>query len=99
MLKARYIVYYYRGWSSVHSNTEKWSTAGNKDPMETLATPQEDGKKNYANMVLEFGMLFKCWLKLIKMPDRNRGIHFLKMTKAIFKAVRILSKYSYEIVC
>lgn len=69
-----------------------------KVPRRPQPAPQEDGKKNYANMVLEFGMLFKCWLELIKMPDRNRGIRLLKMSMIIFKAGKNLSKYAYEIV-
>lgn len=60
--------------------------------------PAEDHVKNYGHRVLEFGLLFKDWLDLIKLPDCDRGIALLKLTMPILKASNNLSKYSYEIM-
>ena len=58
----------------------------------------QDKVSAYGHRILELGLLFKNWLDLCKMPERNRGIRLLKHTMLLFKSHNNLSKYALEIL-
>ncbi len=61
-------------------------------------TPTADHIYKYGQMVLSLGLLYKDWLDVCKIPDRDRGLRLLKVTAAVFKANNWQSKYAYECV-
>ena len=61
-------------------------------------THNHDHVQNYASQVLEQGLVFKNFLEPIKVPNRARMIHTLKVMIVLFKAYNWLSKYADEIL-
>lgn len=64
----------------------------------SIQTRKVDSVLNYAQTVLELGLLFKDWLDFCKMPHRDRGLCLLRKTMLVFKSYNNLSKYAYEIM-
>ncbi|XP_069101608.1 uncharacterized protein [Argopecten irradians] len=55
-----------------------------------------DAVFNYANVVIEMGLVYKELIDLCKLPDRDRLIRVMKQCMAIFKAKSNNSKYALE---
>lgn len=67
--------------------------------MKKSKAPKYDYVKNYAQMMLELGLLFKDLMDMIKLPERTRGIRLLKVAMLYFKSHKNLSKYALDIPC
>ncbi|XP_076078863.1 uncharacterized protein LOC143048879 [Mytilus galloprovincialis] len=66
--------------------------------MKKSKAPKYDYVKNYAQMMLELGLLFKDLMDMIKLPERTRGIRLLKVAMLYFKSHKNLSKYALDIL-
>lgn len=62
------------------------------------SSTKSDGIKQYANCVLEIGLIYKSLLQHVKIPNRDRMISLMKYLMCVLKGHSVRSKYALEIL-